>query len=119
MAKLYHLYFYVPKSHLEKVKNAIFEAGAGKMGNYDKCSWQTEGLGQFCPLGNSNPHIGAIGNIETVVEYKVETVVAGSIADKVIKALKSAHPYETPAFGLVELNDFSNKNDKWKIKWEP
>ncbi len=55
---MYLLLFYVPETHIELVKNAIFEAGAGKVGLYSHCSWQTQGVGQFMPLAGSNPHLG-------------------------------------------------------------
>ncbi len=95
---LYRLEFYVPTSHLEAVKLAIFAAGAGKIGDYDCCSWETAGTGQFRPLAGSNPFIGSQGTVEHVAEYKVETICATESLPEVIRALKETHPYETPAF---------------------
>ena len=71
---LYQICFYVPSDALEKVKNALFEAGAGKIGHYSHCAWQTLGQGQFLPLANSNPHLGMHHQLEMVQEYKVEMV---------------------------------------------
>lgn len=94
--------FYVPESHLEKVKDAIFAAGAGKIGNYDSCSWQTKGVGQFRPLENSQPHLGKIGKVEAVVEWKVEVVCEKTRIHDVLAAFQKAHPYETPAYMIFE-----------------
>jgi hypothetical protein len=95
--------FYVPKSHLEQVKQACFEAGAGKIGQYDQCSWQTEGQGQFRPLPGSNPFLGAENTVETVTEYRVEMVCEKALIGDVVAALKRVHPYEMPAYDVVEL----------------
>ena len=97
------LEFYVPETHLEKVKTAVFEAGAGKIGNYDRCSWQTCGTGQFRPCEGSIPFIGETDRIETVQEYKVELVCDSKYIKKVIAALKKSHPYETPAYQYWEI----------------
>jgi hypothetical protein len=96
------LIFYVPESDLEKVKDALFAAGAGKIGNYDHCCWQTRGTGQFRPLEGSNPAIGQQNRVETVEEWKVEMVCEEELVDEAIRALKEAHPYETPAFLVTE-----------------
>ena len=100
---LYQFYYYVPISHLEKTKKAIFAAGAGKMGNYSSCAWQTKGVGQYKPEPKSKAYIGKVGKISKVAEYKVETVCKQSKIKAVIKALKKSHPYEHPAFGVVAL----------------
>jgi hypothetical protein len=97
------LVVYIPESHLEEVKEALFAAGAGKIGDYEKCSFQTEGLGQFRPLENATPFLGKRGEIEKVKEWKVEMVLANEKKNEVIQALKNAHPYETPAFWLIDL----------------
>lgn len=101
---MYHLYFYVPKSDLEAVKEALFAAGAGTIGEYERCCWQTKGEGQFCPKSRANPHIGKIDQLEHVSEYKVEMVFPDHFLNKVINALKLAHPYEEPAFGVIQLH---------------
>ncbi len=95
---MYRLIFYVPASHLETVKEAVFGAGAGKIGAYDRCCWQTEGRGEFRPLAGSSPFLGKEGKTETVDEWKVELVVEDSRLKAVVKALLAAHPYETPAY---------------------
>ena len=100
---MYKLCFYVPENATDLVKNAVFEAGAGKIGNYDSCCWQTLGDGQFRPLDNSQPYIGQKGRLETVSEFKVEMVCADEHIKAVIAALKKAHPYEEPAFEVWKL----------------
>ena len=94
----YRLDAYVPETHLETVKNALFEAGAGRIGNYDRCCWQTKGTGQFRPGEHANPFLGKAGSVERVEEWKIELVVEPDRLDAGLKALKEAHPYETPAF---------------------
>ncbi len=81
----------------------MFSAGAGKIGNYDYCSWQVLGEGQFRPLKGSHPAIGVEGVVEAVPEYKVEMLCENSVARKVIRAMKSAHVYEEPAYEVIVL----------------
>ena len=100
---MFKLCFYVPESHLALVKEAVFSAGAGQLGDYDQCCWQTLGEGQFRPLAGSSPHIGELNNLSVVAEYKVELVCEAKIIHAVIEALKAAHPYEEPAFDVVRL----------------
>ncbi len=102
--KVYQLIFYVPETHLEQVKSAVFSAGAGKYQDYDSCCWQTLGSGQFRPLDGSNPFIGEQGQIEKVDEYKVETICSDDALHGVIKALVESHPYEEPAYSYFEIN---------------
>ena len=89
---------YVPETHAEAVKNAMFAAGAGTIGNYDCCCWQTVGRGQFRPLPGSDPYLGNTGTVEHVTEWKIEMICPEEKITAVIRALKQAHPYETPAF---------------------
>lgn len=103
---MYKLCFYVPENAADLVKKAVFEAGAGKIGDYDSCCWQTSGTGQFRPLDGSNPYIGQKGRIETVAEFKVEMVCADEHIKAAIQALKKAHPYEEPAYDVCKLEDF-------------
>lgn len=103
---MYKIVFYVPKNDAENVKDSIFSAGAGKIGNYDSCSFETEGIGQFRPLKGSNPTIGAHNKVEKVVELKVETICKKNDLTAVIEALKSSHPYEEPAIDVFELINF-------------
>ncbi|MBF7143136.1 MULTISPECIES: YqfO family protein [Pseudomonas] len=102
---MYKLCFFVPPSHVEHVKAAVFAAGGGKVGGYEHCSWQVLGQGQFRPMNGSTPFIGTIGALETVTEWRVELVVVDECVEAVIAALKQSHPYETPAYDLWRLHD--------------
>lgn len=103
---MYKLIVYVPEDYLEPVKTAMFKAGAGRIGNYEHCCWQLKGQGQFKPIAGSQPFIGEQDALETVEEYKVELVCESSIIKEVVAALKSAHPYEEPAYQVLEVLDF-------------
>lgn len=96
--------FFVPETHLEAVKQAVFDAGAGKIGNYEHCCWQMLGVGQFRPLLDSSPYLGKQGVLETVAEYRVEMVCDDQLMESVVAALRTAHPYEEPAFDILPLN---------------
>lgn len=101
---LFKLSFFVPVAHAEAVKAAVFAAGAGRLGAYDSCSWETAGVGQFRPLAGSRPFIGATGRVERVAELKVEMVCEEACLARVLAALRAAHPYETPAFEYWPIN---------------
>ena len=100
---LYKLSFYVPETHLEVVKNAVFNAGAGQYDRYDQCCWQCPGTGQFRPLAGSQPYLGELNKLETLPEYKVEMVCADECISAAVTALKLAHPYEEPAYDVWQL----------------
>lgn len=95
---MYKICFYVPVSHTEAVKNAMFKKGAGQIGNYHCCAWQILGEGQFIPMNGSNAFVGEQGQLEKVSEYKVEMICEDHRLREVIAALKKAHPYEEPAY---------------------
>lgn len=103
---LYQFYYYVPKSHLEVTKKAIFAAGAGKIGKYSCCAWETKGIGQFKPEPKSKAYIGKVGKIAKVTEYKVEMICNHTKIKNIIKTLKKSHPYENPAFGFTKQHYF-------------
>jgi structural toxin protein (hemagglutinin/hemolysin) RtxA len=100
---MYQLYLYVPESHKEAVKEACFAASAGAIGAYSHCSWEVRGTGQFLPGEKSNPFLGQTGRLQTEPEYRVEMVVDDQYKEAVIMALRNAHPYEEPAFGLIRI----------------
>ena len=87
------------------MKLAIFKAGAGRIGNYDQCCWQTVGQGQFRPLAGSAPFSGELKTLEKVKEIKVELVCEDALIRATVKALKAAHPYEEPAYEVYKLED--------------
>lgn len=103
---MYKICFYVPESHTELVKNAMFQAGAGKIADYAACAWQVLGEGQFMPLEGSHAFIGQKHQLEKVKEYKVEMVCETALIQAAISALKKAHPYETPAYQVIRCEDF-------------
>ncbi|MGC1182031.1 NGG1p interacting factor NIF3 [Legionella sp.] len=103
---MYKISFYVPENYLEQVKKALFEVGAGRIGQYACCAWQVKGEGQFMPLNESNAFIGEKNKLETVMEYKVEMVCKEEIIHAVIAALNRAHPYETPAYHVIRVEEF-------------
>jgi hypothetical protein len=90
---------------LEIVKQALFAAGAGRIGDYDSCCWQVAGQGQFRPLAGADPFIGSQGKVETVEEYKVELVCDDASIAAAVAALKQAHPYEEPAYQVWKLDN--------------
>ena len=100
---MYKICVYIPESHLQVVKDALFAAGAGRIGNYDSCCWQVAGEGQFRALEGSAPYIGQQGVVEKVKEYKVELVCEDHLLQPAIAAMKAAHPYETPAYDVWKL----------------
>ncbi|TDR56286.1 hypothetical protein DFP85_104210 [Halomonas ventosae] len=102
---MYKLAFFVPVAEAEAVKEAVFATGAGRIGDYEACCFQTRGTGQFRPLEGADPHIGRVGDLEQVEELKVELVCEDALIDKALAALKSAHPYEEPAFDVWRLAD--------------
>jgi hypothetical protein len=97
------LCFYVPDSHLEATKRAVFAAGAGRQGNYEHCCFQVQGAGQFRPLAGSTPFVGKQGDLESVVEWRVEMLCPEEVLDAVLAALRLAHPYEEPAIDVWQL----------------
>lgn len=103
---MYKLVFFVPLTHVDVVKNAVFSKGGGRIGNYDCCSFETEGVGQFRPLEGSQPFLGQSGQIEKVKELRVELVVEDSKIKEVVEAMKKAHPYEVPAYDVMKLEDY-------------
>ena len=103
---MYKICVFTPEDAAEQVKQAMFEAGAGKIGDYDSCCWQVLGQGQFRPLEGSSPFIGQQGRIETVAELRIEMVCADQFIQQAIAAMKSSHPYEDPAYDVWKLEDF-------------
>jgi len=103
---MYKFVFFVPQSHVEDVKAAVFAAGGGKIGDYQECCWQVAGSGQFRPSAAANPFIGSAGELERVDEYRVEMVCADDQIRAAVAALKAAHPYEEPAYDVWRLADF-------------
>ena len=97
------LVVFVPADSLEAVRDALFAAGAGRIGAYERCSWYAEGTGTFLAGDDANPGVGGRGVEERVPELRLETVFPAERQDEVVAALRAAHPYEEPAFDVYEL----------------
>jgi dinuclear metal center YbgI/SA1388 family protein len=102
---LLKLVTFVPSEHLENVRNSLFEAGVGHIGNYDQCSYQSEGYGTFRAGEESNPFCGEKGIQHTESETRLEVILPNYLKSKVVKALCESHPYEEPAFDLIPLKN--------------
>ncbi len=109
---LYKFVVFIPVDLVRKVSDAVFAAGAGRVGNYSCCGFGAEGVGSFLPLEGSRPAIGRKGKLEKVKEIRFETIVPGDKLESVIAAMKKAHPYEVPAFDCIKL---SNPADKFGL----
>jgi hypothetical protein len=97
------LIVFVPREALDEVRDALFAAGAGRIGDYERCSWYTDGTGTFLGGEGTTPNVGRPGREERVAELRLETVFPVERQDEVIAALRGAHPYEEPAFDIYEL----------------
>ncbi|HEY2207815.1 MAG TPA: hypothetical protein VGH26_00885 [Gaiellaceae bacterium] len=97
------LIVFVPREALDVVRDALFAAGAGRIGDYERCSFYTEGTGTFLGGAGTSPDVGRPGREERVAELRLETVFPTERQDEVLAALRQAHPYEEPAFDVYEL----------------
>ena len=102
-SRLRKLVWFVPEDALDATRGAVFAAGAGRIGDYERCSWYSHGTGTFLPGGDAQPAIGEVGREEHVPELRVETVVPVELAADVVRALLAAHPYEEVAYELYPL----------------
>jgi dinuclear metal center YbgI/SA1388 family protein len=96
---------FIPKVNTQAVLDALYSAGAGQIGDYQNCSFRTEGVGTFKPTGDANPHIGSLDKDEEVVENRVEVIFPSFLENKILSALKTAHPYEEVAYYLHLLEN--------------
>jgi dinuclear metal center YbgI/SA1388 family protein len=106
------LTYFVPREQADAVRDAVADAGAGQVGDYDRCSFSSPGEGRFRPLEGANPTLGAVGEVETVEEVRVECVLRRSQRRAVVAALLAAHPYETPAYDVVALANDDGPSDR-------
>ncbi len=97
------LVVFVPEEALDAVRAALFAAGAGRVGNYERCSWYAAGTGTFLGGEGAEPTVGERGREERVPELRLETVYPAEREAEIVRALRSAHPYEEPAFDLYPL----------------
>ncbi len=112
---LMKLAVYVPVKDATRLREGLSTAGAGKIGNYDSCSFSSKGTGRFKPLVHSNPTIGSINQLEEVEEEKVEVVFPASMSSKILKAMYAFHPYEVPAYDLWKLDSETEKQGIGRI----
>jgi hypothetical protein len=99
------LVWFVPEDALDATRDAVFAAGAGRIGEYERCSWYAAGTGTFLAREGASPAIGDLGAEQHVAELRVETVVPAERAPEVVRALVDAHPYEEVAFELYAIVD--------------
>ena len=104
-SRTHKLVWFVPREALEATREAVFAAGGGRIGGYERCSWYTAGTGTFKGGADTDPSVGQPGREERVAELRVETVVPAELAREVVAALLEAHPYEEVAFELYPLVD--------------
>ena len=97
------LVVFVPREALDPVRDALFAAGAGRIGDYERCSWYTEGTGTFFGRKGTEPSVGQAGREQRVAELRLETVFPEERQAEVVEALRRAHPYEEPAFDVYAL----------------
>ena len=97
------LIVFVPREALDEVRDALFAAGAGRIGDYERCSWYTDGTGTFLGGESTSPSVGQSGRDQRVAELRLETVYPPDRELDVVRALREAHPYEEPAFDLYPL----------------
>ena len=97
------LVIFVPENHADAIREALGKNGAGKVGDYEYCTFSTKGVGRFLPLETDHPAIGEVGKLETVPEERIETVCYKRDLDKIIAAVKKAHPYEEVALDIYPL----------------
>ncbi|AKS33570.1 Nif3-like dinuclear metal center hexameric protein [Mycolicibacterium goodii] len=94
---------FVPAADAEALREALFAAGAGRIGDYSHCSWSVAGTGQFLPHDGATPAIGEVGTVERVSEDRVEVIAPAHLRAAILAAMRTAHPYEEPAFDIVAL----------------
>jgi dinuclear metal center YbgI/SA1388 family protein len=94
---------FVPPENADAVREALFAAGAGQIGDYSHCSWSVTGIGQFLPHGGASPAIGSVGTVERLPEDRVEVIAPARLRGRLLTAMRAAHPYEEPAFDILAL----------------
>jgi dinuclear metal center YbgI/SA1388 family protein len=102
--RMFKLVTFVPTEHTKTILNAMADAGAGWIGNYSHCSFRLLGTGTFLPREEANPFIGLAGRLEEVEEHRLETILPENLLEKVVAAMKKAHPYEEVAYDIYPLH---------------
>lgn len=106
--------FTVPTTRADVVREAMGQEGAGKVGNYSYCSFSVKGIGRFKPNPGAHPHIGKVGVLEEVEEERIETVCDKALLEKVLTAIKKAHPYEEMVIDIYPVYELGRKQAKGK-----
>ena len=102
----------VPETHADAVRQAMGQAGAGKVGNYSYCSYSMKGIGRFMPNKDSNPYLGKEGVLEEVIEERIETVCNRAVLEHVLEEIKKAHPYEETVIDIYPVYEIGRKKAK-------
>ncbi len=105
MSKRFKVIVYTPVPDADKIRQVLGDAGGGRIGNYDFCSFSVRGVGRFRPLKGADPTIGEVGKHEQVEEERIEIEVDEKFLKDLLTKLKEAHPYEEPAIDIMELKD--------------
>ncbi len=103
MTKSYKIVVFAPETHADILREAMGQAGAGKIGDYEHCTFSIKGAGRFRPVAGANPTIGEVGTLEAVNEERIETVCSPELLETVLAAIRAVHPYEEPATEVYEL----------------
>lgn len=109
---MYKLVIFVPQGAVDLVREAMSDAGAGMIGNYTHCSFQTPGIGTYMPMPGAQPYAGSVGELALADEIRMEVLVPESALSDVISAMREAHPYEEVAFDVYPLR---NRGEKWGL----
>lgn len=112
---LMKLAVFIDVDNADMLRQALVKAGAGEIGDYDSCSFSTEGTGRFRAREGADPYIGEVGKVEEVREEKIEVVFSSALKNRVLKAMLNAHPYEEPAYDLFEMAVDTNKQGLGRI----
>ncbi len=105
---MYHIIIYCPVDAADKIRKAAADAGAGKIGLYDSCSFSSRGTGRFRPKKGAKPAIGSVGATEEVEEERIEFVVTEDTISAVLNAIKKVHPYEEPATHVLPMLNYKD-----------
>ena len=113
------LVVFVPSENSLLLKEALFRAGCGNIGNYSHCSYSCEGIGSFKPLASANPHIGKHNRMERVEEERIEIIFPKNKKRQIIETLYQSHPYEEPAFDIIALENQDREVGLGRVGWLP
>ena len=105
--KMYRIIVYCQREYEQQIKQAMWNAGAGRWGKYECYSFTTEGMSTWKPLQGAQPHIGAQDKLTEIKELRIETICGEECLQQVLDAIKKAHPYETPAIEVYKIEDIS------------